>query len=33
VLVDVKPGQKSKFTLNRFRPGSAQPFATEELYK
>ena len=33
VLVDVEPGQKTKFTLNRFRPGSAQPFATEELFK
>ena len=27
VLVDVKPGQKTKFTLNRFRPWSAEPFA------
>ena len=26
VLVDVKPGQKTKFTLNRFRPWSAKPF-------
>jgi predicted phosphohydrolase len=33
VLVDVKPGQKTKFTLNRFRPGSATPFASEELFK
>ena len=32
VLVDVKPGQKTKFTLNRFRPGSAEPFATIELF-
>src|SRR6266480_5924984 len=27
-LVDVQPGQKTKFTLNRFRPWSAEPFAT-----
>jgi hypothetical protein len=33
VLVDVKPGQKTKFTLNRFRPWSAEPFATVELFK
>jgi predicted phosphohydrolase len=33
VLVDVKPGQKTQFTLNRFRPWSATPFATEELFK
>jgi len=32
VLVDVKPGQKTKFTLNRFRPWSAEPFATVELF-
>jgi Calcineurin-like phosphoesterase len=32
VLVDVKPGQKTKFTLNRFRPWSAEPFATVSLY-
>jgi len=25
VLVDVEPGQKTKFTLNRFRPWSAEP--------
>jgi hypothetical protein len=31
-LVDVKPGQPTKFTLNRFRPGSAEPFATVELF-
>ena len=29
VLVDVEPGQKTKFTLNRFRPWSAEPFATD----
>ena len=33
LLVDVKPGQPTKFTLNRFRPGSAEPFATVELFK
>jgi len=32
VLVDVKPGQKTKFTLHRFRPWSAEPFATVELF-
>jgi aerobic carbon-monoxide dehydrogenase large subunit len=26
------PGQKTKFTLNRFRPWSAEPFATVELF-
>jgi hypothetical protein len=31
--VDVTPGQPTKFTLNRFRPWSAQPFATVELFK
>jgi len=31
--VDVKPGQPTKFTLNRFRPWSAQPFASVELFK
>ena len=33
VLVDVQPGQATKFTLNRFRPGSAAPFATEILFR
>ena len=33
VLVDVKPGQKTKFTLNRFRPWSAEPFGTVELFQ
>jgi Calcineurin-like phosphoesterase len=33
VLVDVQPGQKTKFTLNRFRPWSAEPFATVDLFK
>jgi len=32
VLVDVQPGQKTKFTLSRFRPQSAEPFASVELY-
>jgi len=32
VLVDVGPGQKTKFTLNRFRPWSAEPFETVELF-
>ena len=32
VHVDVQPGQKTKFTLNRFRPWSAEPFASVELF-
>ena len=32
VLVDVEPGQKTRLTLNRFRPESAEPFGTEELF-
>jgi hypothetical protein len=32
-LVDVQPGQKTKFTLNCFRPWSSEPFATVELFK
>jgi hypothetical protein len=32
VLVDVEPDQKTKFTLSRFRPWSAEPFATVELF-
>src|SRR5262252_1875011 len=32
LLVDVQPGQNTKFTLNRFRPWSAEPFATVELF-
>jgi hypothetical protein len=32
VLVDVQPGQKTKFTLNRFRPQSAEPFASVDLF-
>ncbi|MGA3210708.1 MAG: hypothetical protein ABSD20_05325 [Terriglobales bacterium] len=31
--VEVKPGQQTKFTINRFRPWSAEPFATVELFK
>jgi hypothetical protein len=33
VLVDVAPGLKTRFTLNRFRPGSAEPFGTIELFR
>jgi hypothetical protein len=33
LLVDVQPGQKTKFTLNRFRPWSAKPFESEEVFK
>lgn len=32
VLVDVEPGQKTKFMLSRFRPWSAEPFATVNLF-
>ena len=32
-VVDVKPGQKTKFTLSRFRPWSAEPFSTVELFQ
>ena len=32
VLVDVKPGQPTRFTLNRFRPWSATPFETVQLF-
>ena len=32
VLVNVQPGQKTKFTLSRFRPWSAEPFATVDLF-
>jgi hypothetical protein len=32
VLVDVQPGQKTKFTLSRFRPQSAEPFASVDLF-
>jgi hypothetical protein len=30
--VDVTPGEPTRFTLNRFRPWSAKPFATVELF-
>jgi Calcineurin-like phosphoesterase len=30
--VEVKPGQPTKFTINRFRPWSAEPFATVQLF-
>jgi hypothetical protein len=33
LLVDVKPGQKTRFTINRFRPWAAEPFASVELYR
>jgi predicted phosphohydrolase len=32
VLVDVEPGRKTEFTLTRYRPGSADPFASEALF-
>jgi Calcineurin-like phosphoesterase len=31
--VEVAPGQPTKFTINRFRPESAEPFATVEVFK
>jgi hypothetical protein len=30
--VEVRPGQPTKFTLNRFRPWSAEPFETVRLF-
>jgi hypothetical protein len=33
LLVDVKPWQKTRFTINRFRPWAAEPFASVELYR
>ena len=33
IHVEVTPGQPTKFTLNRFRPWSAEPFASVELFK
>jgi Calcineurin-like phosphoesterase len=33
LLVNVEPGQNTKFTLNRFRPWSAKPFESVELWK
>jgi hypothetical protein len=32
VLIEVEQGQKTKFTLSRFRPWSAEPFATVDLF-
>jgi predicted phosphohydrolase len=32
VLLDVEPGKSTRFTLNRFRPWSAEPFGTEALF-
>jgi Calcineurin-like phosphoesterase len=32
LLVDVAPRQKTKFTLNRFRPWAAKPFENVELF-
>jgi hypothetical protein len=32
LLVNVEPGQKTKFTLNRLRPWSAKPFESVELW-
>ena len=32
VLVDVEPDEKTRFTLTRYRPGSAEPFATQALF-
>ena len=32
LLVDVAPGQNTKFTLNRFRPWSSKPFESVELF-
>jgi len=31
--VEVKPGEPTKFTVNHFRPWSAEPFASVELFK
>jgi hypothetical protein len=31
--VEVTPGQSTKFTINRFRPQSAEPYARVELFK
>ena len=33
LLITVKPGEKTKFTLSRFRPGAHKPFETVELFK
>jgi len=31
--VEVRPGQPTKFTINRFRPQSAEPYARVEVFK
>ena len=31
--VEVRPGQPTKFTINRFRPQSAEPYAAVEVFK
>lgn len=31
--VEVRPGQATKFTINRFRPESSEPFAAVEVFK
>ena len=31
--VEVRAGQPTKFTINRFRPQSAEPYATVEVFK
>ncbi len=33
ILVEVKPGEKTRFILNRFRPSAAKAFETVELFK
>ena len=32
LLVDVKPGERTRFTLNRFRPWAAKPFESVEAF-
>jgi hypothetical protein len=32
IHVEVRPGQPTRFTLNRFRPWSHQPFESVELF-
>jgi hypothetical protein len=31
--VDVRPGKPTKFTIVRYRPGAAAPFASVEVFK
>ena len=33
LLVSVKPGERTRFTLNRYRPWATQPFESVELFK